>query len=127
MREYLLTVSTKPATRGPAPSRVEDVAWQATVVDPEHYWQHALPSDLPAPTVSSEGEQMLTVLQSEIDLRDVLLNELQPQINRRDALLREADERMQQEVQRRDRIIEDLRARLPLWRKLWARVTRTPI
>jgi len=126
MREYLLTVSTKPADRGPLPPRVEDVAWQATVVDPERYWQQALPADLPAPTVSAEGEQMLTVLQREIDLRDALLADAQAalraqadrqlsaeaEVARRDQLIRDAELSSQREIQLRDEKLSNQEATL---------------
>lgn len=139
MREYLLTMSTKPAAP-PAtpPARVEDVAWTAAMLDPERYWQQARPANLPSAEVSIEGEQMLVALQGEVDRRDALLGEthlkqvelersLGAEISRRDVMLAEREALMQREVQLRDALIEQLRAKLPVWRKLWARATRTPI
>ena len=143
MREYLMTVSTKPASRPAAPPEPAD--WQSVLADPETYWQRALPSETVAPAVSPEGEQMLILLQGEIDRRDALgraanqahkeeiarrdslLREMetrsQEQIARRDTLLNEAEERSQVEIQRRDALIDQLRQQLPMWRKLWARLT----
>jgi len=141
MREYLLTISTKPAQRGAAPASVEDLDWAASLVNPEHYWQRAIPPGLAPATVSPQGELMITFLQAEIDRRDTMLGEshtaLQGQVERqlstegevarRDALLREAEQVRQREVAVRDELIERLRRQLPLWRKLWSRVTGSPL
>ncbi|MDP3716244.1 MAG: class I SAM-dependent methyltransferase [Acidobacteriota bacterium] len=125
MREYLLTVSTKPAAP-PAtpPARVDDAVWAAALVDPERYWQQALPADLPRPSVSTEGEQMLIALQREIDQRDGLLAEtqatllkevalqqsIQAEVTRRDDMLRQLEGYLQGEIQLRDRLLDELRA-----------------
>ena len=65
----------------------------------------------------------------EIARRDSLLGEMetrsQEQIARRDTLLNEAEERSQVEIQRRDALIDQLRQQLPMWRKLWARLTES--
>lgn len=123
MREYLLSVSTKPAAMStvPCPARVDDVDWAATLVDPERHWQRALPEHLPAPTVSVAGEQMLIRLQAEIDRRDVLLAEshaalqeqavrqrsVEAEVNRRDALMAELEQRLQSEIGRRDQLLAE--------------------
>jgi len=115
MREYLMTVSTKPATRPAAPPEPAD--WQNVLVDPETYWQRALPPGTGAPAVSPEGEQMLILLQGEIDRRDALLRaanqaheaterSLQAEIARRDNLLQQADAHLQAEVSRRDALLQ---------------------
>lgn len=126
MREYLLTVSTKPAAPlATAPARVDDQAWPPAFVDPEHYWQQALPPDLPPPTVSTEGEQMLIAQQREIDQRDAMLAEtqatllkevalqqsIQAEVTRRDEMLQQLEARLQGEIQLRDRLLDELRAK----------------
>ena len=70
-------------------------------------------------------------LEAEVARRDGLLRDgeatLQREVSRRDALLQDAEALLQREVQRRDSIIDRLRGQLPLWRRLWARLTRTPL
>lgn len=126
LREYLLSVSTKPATP-PArpPGRVDDVAWATKLVDPERYWQQALPPDLPPPAVSTEGEQMLIAQQREIDRRDAMLSEtqaallkeavltqsIQAEVTHRDDMLRQLEAHLQGEIQLRDGLLDDLRAK----------------
>ena len=62
-------------------------------------------------------------LQAEIDLRDALLVDAQV------TLLTQVDRQkgIEAEVQLRDTIIEKLRGQLPLWRKAWARITRSSL
>lgn len=137
MREYLLTVSTKPASPTEAPpARVDEAASTAALVDPERYWQRALPADLPPPKVSTEGEQMLIAQQREIDQRDALLADtqatllkevalqqsIQAEVTKRDDMLRQLEARLQGDIQLRDRLLDDLRDQFD--RTLDARVRR---
>jgi hypothetical protein len=99
------------------------------------FWQRALPPDATPALVSPEGERMVIQLQAEVDRRDALARQVNDahgqEIARRDQLAyettRNLEERLQTEIQLRDAIIERLRNQLPLWRKIWARLVRSPI
>jgi len=120
MREYLMTVSAKPAAgRMPEPGLPD---WRGLIEDPEQSWQRALPAAMlgQPDSVSVERELQLVKLQHNYDA-------VQHEVNVRDDMIRDLHERLVREVQLRDTIIDGLRREQDWMRSGWRRfVIRRP-
>jgi len=107
MREYLMTVSEKPAAGAPAATVSDD--WRTHLEDPERSWQQALPAAMhDQPSFAVDREIEMVKMQHEIQVRDQERAAVQAEVNRRDELLKEAHDRLVREVQLRDDIIDAL-------------------
>jgi SAM-dependent methyltransferase len=120
MREYLMSVSVKPAwDSAPEPG---DSDWRALIEDPEQSWLRSLPAammDQPAGVIV-EHELQLLKLQKNYDA-------VQHEVNVRDEMIRDLHERLVREVQLRDEIIDGLRREQDWMRSGWRRfVIRRP-
>jgi len=121
MREYLMTVSARPATDAVAAGDPRD--WRALIEDPEQSWLRALPAvmvDQPR-QVDVDRELQLVKMQDEISRRDVERAAVQHEVNVRDEMLRDLHDRFVHEVQLRDEIIDGLRQELDWMRRGWRR------
>jgi SAM-dependent methyltransferase len=120
MREYLMSVSVKPAAQTVAEADERD--WRALIEDPEQSWLRSLPAamtDQPG-DVSIGHELQLVRLQKNYDA-------VQHEVNVRDEMIRDLHERLVREVQLRDEIIDGLRREQDWMRSGWRRfVIRRP-
>ena len=120
MREYLMTVSAKPAA--PSAGEPDERDWRELIEDPEQSWLRSLPAammDQPI-DVSVGNELQLVKLQKNYDA-------VQHEVNVRDEMIRDLHERFVREVQRRDEIIDGLRREQEWMRSGWRRfVIRRP-
>jgi hypothetical protein len=127
MREYLMTVSAKPAEGAVAVGDTRD--WRALIEDPEQAWLRALPAamtDQPR-QVDVDRELQLVKMQDEINRRDVERAAVQHEVNVRDQMIRDLHDRFVHEVQRRDEIIDRLNREQDWMRRGWRRfVIRRP-
>ncbi len=122
MREYLMSVSAKPAARETL-SESGDSDWRALIEDPEQSWLRSLPAAMTdQPTeVSFEHELQLVRLQKNYD-------DVQHEVNVRDEMIRDLHERLVREVQLRDEIIDGLRREQDWMRSGWRRfIIRPPV
>jgi SAM-dependent methyltransferase len=121
MREYLMSVSAKPAAQTlPEPY---DSDWRALLEDPEQSWLRSLPAAMTdQPTDVIVGHELeLVKLQKNYDA-------VQHEVNVRDEMIRDLHERLVREVQRRDEIIDGLRREQDWMRSGWRRfVIRRPL
>jgi hypothetical protein len=121
LREYLMTVSARPATDAVAGGDTRD--WRALIEDPEQSWLRALPAamaDQPR-QVDVDRELQLVKMQNEVSKRDIERAAVQHEVNRRDEMLRELHDRFVHEVQLRDEIIDGLRREQDWVRRGWRR------
>ena len=112
MREYLMTVSVKPAAGMAAEPAAPD--WQSLIEDPEQSWVRALPAAMheqPA-GVSVGHELQLVKLQKNYD-------DVQREVNVRDEMIHDLHQRLVREVQLRDDIIDGLRRDQDWMRSGW--------
>jgi len=119
MREYLMTVSVKPAAGMAAEPAAPD--WQSLIEDPEQSWVRALPAAMheqPA-GVSVGHELQLVKLQKNYD-------DVQREVNVRDEMIRDLHQRLVREVQLRDDIIDGLRRDQDWMRSGWRRFVIRP-
>jgi SAM-dependent methyltransferase len=120
IREYLMTVSVKPAANT-LPEPV-DTDWRNLIEDPEQSRLRAVPAammDQPA-DVTFEHELQLVKLQKNYEA-------VQHEVNVRDEMIRDLHERLVREVELRDRIIDGLRREHDWMRSGWRRfVIRRP-
>jgi hypothetical protein len=120
MREYLMTVSAKPAD-GAAPDP-DGSDWRALIDDPEQSWLRALPAVMKdQPPFDADRELQLVRMQHEITIRDTERAAVQQEVNLRDDMLRDVHGRMVREVQLRDDIIDGLRREQDWMRRGWRR------
>ena len=120
MREYLMTLSVKPADGAVPDPDARD--WRALVDDPEQSWLRALPAVMKdQPPFDTDRELQLVRMQHEISVRDAERAAVQQEVNLRDEMLREVHDRMVREVQRRDEIIDGLRREQDWMRRGWRR------
>jgi SAM-dependent methyltransferase len=120
MREYLMTVSVKPADGAAPDPDARD--WRALIDDPERSWLRALPAVMQdQPPFDADRELHLVRMQHEINVRDAERAALQQEVNLRDDMLRDVHDRMVREVQRRDEIIDGLRREQDWMRRGWRR------
>jgi SAM-dependent methyltransferase len=123
MREYLMTLSVKPAA-GAAPADSGDAAnWRTLIEDPEQSWRRSLPEVMTTQPagVDVDRELQLVKMQDEINRRDLERAAVQQEVNRRDDIIREIHDRMVREVQRRDDTIDELRREQDWMRSGWQR------
>jgi SAM-dependent methyltransferase len=127
MREYLMTVSAKPAEDAVADGDAR--GWRELIEDPEQAWLRALPAaitDQPS-EVDVDRELQLVKMQDEINRRDVERAAVQHEVNVRDQMIRDLHDRLVHEVQRRDEIIDRLHREQDWMRRGWRRfVIRRP-
>jgi SAM-dependent methyltransferase len=119
MREYLMTVSAKPAA--PTAPEPDEGDWRTLIEDPERSWLRSLPPVMAGqPTgVTVEHELQLVKLQQNYDA-------VQHEVNVRDEMIRDLHERLVREVQRRDEIIDELRRQQDWMRSGWRRFVIRP-
>jgi SAM-dependent methyltransferase len=118
MREYLMTVSVRPADAAPEPDGRD---WRALIDDPEQSWLRSLPAamiDQPA-EVTVDHELQLVKLQQNYEA-------VQHEVNVRDEMIRDLHERLVREVQLRDEIIDRLRREQDWMRSGWRRFVIRP-
>ena len=120
MREYLMTVSVKPADGAAPDPDARD--WPALIDDPEQSWLRALPAVMKdQPKFDADRELELVRMQHEIIVRDAERAAVQQEVNLRDDMLRDVHGRMVREVQLRDEIIDGLRREQDWMRRGWRR------
>ena len=121
MREYLMTLSVKPAAAAAPADAAAD--WRSLIEDPEVSWLRSLPPLMASQPhgVDVDRELQLVKMQDEINRRDVERAGVQHEVDRRDVLLRELHDRMVREVQLRDDTIDDLRREQDWMRSGWQR------
>lgn len=119
MREYLMTVSARPAAGAPAERDGRD--WPELIDDPEQSWLRALPQEMmdQPSNVLVDHELQLVKLQRNYD-------DVQREVNIRDQMIRDLHERLVREVQLRDEIIDDLRRTQDWMRSGWRRFVIRP-
>jgi 2-polyprenyl-3-methyl-5-hydroxy-6-metoxy-1,4-benzoquinol methylase len=120
MREYLMTVSAKPAA--PSAAEPDERDWRELIEDPEQSWLRSLPAAMmDQPIDAGVGHELQLVrLQKNYDT-------VQHEVNVRDEMIRDLHERFVREVQRRDEIIDGLRREQDWMRSGWRRfVIRRP-
>jgi SAM-dependent methyltransferase len=114
MREYLMSVSAKPAAQ--TLPEADESDWRSLIEDPEQSWLRSLPAamtDQPAGVVV-EHELQLVKLQKNYDV-------VQHEVNVRDEMIRDLHGRLVREVQLRDEIIDGLRREQDWMRSGWRR------
>jgi SAM-dependent methyltransferase len=119
MREYLMSVSVKPAAQ--TLPEADDSDWRALLEDPEQSWLRSLPAAMTdQPTDVIVGHELeLVKLQKNYDA-------VQHEVNVRDQMLRDLQERLVHEVRRRDEIIDGLRRQQDWMRRGWRRFVIRP-
>jgi SAM-dependent methyltransferase len=120
MREYLMTVSEKPAANEPAER--DDADWHSLIEDPEQWWQRALPAEMMDQPTSVDVAHELQLVKLQRNYDDV-----QHEVNVRDEMIRDLSNRLVSEVQLRDDIIDALRRDQEWMRTGWRRWIVRPL
>jgi len=120
MREYLMTVSAKPATADVAGRDERD--WRSLIEDPEQSWLRLLPEAMADQPTEVDVDRELQIVKVQQNYEVV-----QHEVNVRDQMIRELHDRLVHEVQLRDEIIDGLRREQDWMRSGWRRfVIRQP-
>ena len=120
MREYLMTVSAKPAADDVAARDERD--WRSLIEDPEQSWLRMLPEAMAVQPAEVDVDRELQIVKVQQNYEAV-----QHEVNVRDQMIRDLHDRLVHEVQLRDEIIDGLRREQDWMRSGWRRfVIRRP-
>jgi SAM-dependent methyltransferase len=119
MREYLMTVSARPAA-GTTPEPVAS-DWRSLIEDPEQSWARALPAAMQQQPEAVSVDRELELVRLQKNYEDV-----QREVNVRDEMIRDLHQRLVHEVQIRDEIIDRLHREQDWMRSGWRRFVIRP-